>query len=184
MYKKLLIPLILALVAALVVGGVAYAASPLPAGMVYRVGKVLSVEMATNTFKFETLSGVRYTIHVNSSMVYIGISGLEGLLDMDRLNLETRMLSNGTWYAERVRAIPESLEQYKEHGTVIGVSADSFSIMDSKNQTFVFMVTSKTRFSGQDVPHLRELKLGMAVTVTFKGEGTKMLQALNVHVVR
>jgi hypothetical protein len=184
MFKKVYVPLILALVVALGFSSVAYAASPIPAGAVRRVGTVLSLDKTANTFKLDTLSGGRYTIHVNSSTIYVGISGLAGLKASDRVNVEARMLSDGSWMAERVKVIPLALEQLKQHGVVTAMGKSSFTIMNSQNESYTFKVSSKTHFSGQNVPHLRDLKLGMAVTVTFRGEGTKSLQALDVFVVR
>ncbi len=184
MYKKIYVPLVLALVAALAFSSVAFAKSPLPAGVVHRVGNIISVDMAASTFKFDTLSGLHYTIHVNSSTIYLGAAGLAGLKASDRVNLEVRQLSIGSWTAERVRVIPMAIETLKEHGVVTGVTATTFTIQTRENEVYTYQVTSKTTFGGLDVPHLRELKVGMDVTVSFRGASTAILQAMHVFITR
>ena len=179
MYKKVYVPLILALVAALSLSSVAFAA----AGTLRRDGTVLSVDLATGTFKFDTLSGVHYTIHVSSATTYVGKAGLSVLRASDRVDLEIRMrASDGTWWAERVKFVPLALETRKEHGIVTSIGSGWFTIKTRENESYTYQVTSKTTFSGLDVPHLREVDLGDAVTVTFRGAGTPTLWAMHVLV--
>ena len=185
MYKKLMVPFVLAMIAALVLSTAAFAA-PLPSGTIRRVGTILSVNMAANTFKFDTLTGVHYTIHVDSATVYTGTAhGLGSLTSLERVNLEIRQRSDGTWWAVRVRGIPRSLEVVKERGTVTAVGASSFTISDRGDRdSDTFLVTSATRFMGKDVPHLRDLKIGMVVTVSYRGIIDTGVRALSVVIDR
>ena len=182
MIKKIYVPMVLALVAALAFSSVAFAKSALPAGVVRRVGDVISVNLADNTIKINNLSGVHYTLHVTSATIYRGISGLAALKRDDRLSMEVKQLSDGSWTADRVKLITEN-ENVKDHGIVTNITASSFTIMNSLKQSFTFQVTSTTLFSGHNVPHLRDLQLGMAVTVTFQKIGT-MMYAKDVVVIR
>ena len=184
MYKKIMVPFVLALVAAMVFSTAAFAA-PLPSHAIRRVGTVLSVDMAANTFKFSTLTGVHSTIHVNSSTVYVGgATGLGSLFASERVNLEIRQQSSGSWVAIRVRAVPLATRIFKEHGVVSAVGPDSFTITGRDNDSDVFLVTSTTHFMGKGVPGLRELKIGMAVTVSYRGPIDTGVRALVVDVIR
>ncbi len=174
MYKKLYVPVVLALVAALAFSGVAFAKSSLPKNETRRVGDIISVDKATNTFRVHSLSGLRYTVHVDSATTWVGISGLAALKSDDRLSMDLQTLSDGTLRADRIKLIPETNEKDLVHGVVTAISAHSFTVMDRQNQSFTFMVTSKTTFTGNAVPHFRELKAGMSVAVTFSKSGTTM----------
>lgn len=178
MNKKIYVPLVLALVAALAFAGVAFAKSGLPKGEVRRVGEVISVDMATNTFKFDTNTGVRYTFHVTSGTTYLGLSGLSALKADNRLNLQVKKI-DGVWTVEQAKLLPdmnetEARENMRDHGVVIAITTSSFTIRNGEGKVFTFQVINKTRFSGRDVPHFRELKLGMHVTVNFRLSGTLM----------
>ncbi len=188
MSKKILVPLVLALVAALAFSGIAFAKSKLPAGDVRRVGEVLSVNMAGNSFRFATNTGARYDFHVTSSTMYIGFSGLSALKADNRLNLEVKRLSDGAWTVVQAKLLPdmnetEAREGTRIHGVVVGITASTITIRTRTNETFIFDITSKTHFSGHGVPHLRELKLGDAVTVNFRRSGS-IMDATSIHVTR
>ncbi len=173
MIKKLYVPVVLALVAALAFSGVAFAKAPMSTGVVRRVGDVISVDKATSTFKFDTLSGVRYTIHVTSGTTYMGISGLAALKNDDRINLQVKQESNGSWTATQIKLISEN-EFPKAHGVVTAIGASSFTIKDRQGQSFTFQVSSSTKFGGRNVPHFRDLETGDAVTVTYMHSGAKL----------
>lgn len=183
MIKRLYVPVVLALVAALAFSGVAFAKSSLPIDVVRKVGDVISVDKATSTIKIDSLSGTRYIVHVTSGTVYVGFSGLSALKIDDRLSMELKQMSDGSWTAQRIKLIPELNEKDRQHGVVTAINASSFTIMDRQGKSFTFQVTSSTLFSGHNVPHFRDLKMGDAVTVTFMIGGGK-LWAKDVMVTR
>ena len=111
MYKKLVIPLILALVTTLDFSNVAFAASESVAGSVVRnVGTIVQVNGAAGTFKLDTIKGQRLTIHVDSSTVYRGqASGFSSLTTSMYVNVQARKLSNGTYLGVVVNALRQQV---------------------------------------------------------------------------
>src|SRR5512135_1008318 len=96
-YKKISVPLILALVATLVFSSVAYAAPSAPdASSLRRIGTVTSVNTADNTFKLSTNRNGHPTIHVDSSTVFRGlVSSLAGLEPSMYVNVQVKQISGG-----------------------------------------------------------------------------------------
>jgi hypothetical protein len=181
MFKKVLVPIILALVIALPFSGVAYAAG-MP-GITSHTGKVLSVDLALNTFKFQTGAGAKLTIHVDSSTVYTGaISGLAAIAPNAAAKVSYRTLASGEYMATRILVRPETRELDYINGKVTAINAGSFILKGDNGITYTFHVLASTRFQGQGVPHFRELKDGMIVRVTYRDLGKGVFNAVDILV--
>ena len=174
MFKKVLIPIILAMVVALPFGSVAYAANTMP-GTMRHVGTILWVNQANNVFKFDTEGNVRMTIHVDNATVYRDVSGLAGLQASEFANIELKQLDNGEYVATHIYVYQPVQLVNNVNGLVTSVSASSFTLIGDNGISYVFQVNSQSAFSGYGVAHFRELAAGMPVRVTYRDMGSGIL---------
>jgi len=183
MYKKLIIPLILALVTTMSFSSVAYAANkPDSTSYVRYVGTILSVDTSALTIRLATLKGQSLTIHVDSNTVYRGLAGsLADLAPSMYVNVRAKQLPNGSYLAVLVNALKKQVV-LRVTGQVTHVYSSSFSILGTDGNTYTFDVTAKTSFSGFDVTDLTELQVGMKVKVGYLNMGNGILRALTVTV--
>lgn len=179
MFKKVLVPIILALVIALPFGGVAYAANTEP-GTMRSVGTVLWVNQANGVFKFDTEGNVHMTIHVDNGTIYRDVSGLAGLQASDYANIEFRQLDNGEYEATHIYVYQPVQLQMFINGIVTSVGPYSFTLIGDNGMSYTFQVNSSSTFSGYGVAHFRELADGMAIRVTFRDMGSGVLMAQQV----
>jgi hypothetical protein len=182
-YKKILVPLILALVTTLAFGNVAYAADSASSTSYTRyIGTVLSVDTAARTIHIATNKGQRLTIHVDNNTVYRGKAiNLADLAPSMYVNVKTKQTANGQYLAVLVNALNKKASS-KLTGQVAAVQASSFSVLGTDGSTYTFQVTSKTSFSGFGVVDISGLSAGMKVKVTYVNMGNGILRATNVVV--
>ncbi len=183
MYKKIIVPLILALVTTMAFSNVAYAATSAPSTATVRnVGTITSVDAAAGSFKLATIKGQHLTIHVNSNTVYRGrVSSFAGLAPSMYANVQTTQLSNGSYLAVVVNVLKQHISQ-KVTGQVTKVLTSFFTILGTDGKTYTFDVTGKTTFSGFGVTILGDLLVGMKVKVTYLDMGNGVFRAQNVVV--
>jgi serine/threonine protein phosphatase PrpC len=173
MFKKIYVPVILALVAALVFSNVAYAATDSTAAKTYirRLGTISSVDTANNTIRVAATQGGTMTFHVNTSTVYRGnASSFTDLASGMYVNIKAEQLSNGAYLAVIVNALNTRVTG-KVTGFVTAVGDSSFAILGSDGNTYTLQVTKKTTFSGQEVVDLSGLAVGMKVKVNYTKSG-------------
>lgn len=177
MFKKVLVPIILAMVIALPFGGVAYAANTQP-GTMRAVGTVLWVNQANGVFKFDTEGNNNITIHVDTGTVYRDVSGFAGLQATDYANIEFRQLDNGEYIATHIYVYQPVQLQMFVNGIVTSVGPYSFTLIGDNGISYTFQVDANSSFSGYGVAHFRELAAGMPIRVTFRdmGSGVYMTQ--------
>jgi Domain of unknown function (DUF5666) len=184
-YKKISVPLILALVATLLFSNVAYAAPSAPdASSARRIGTVTSVNTADNTFKLSTTRNGHPTIHVDLNTIFRGlVSSLAGLEPSMYVNVQVKQISGGEYLAVVVNALRRTVTGHIS-GSVTGIHTTSFDILGSDGITYTFDVTSKTTFSGLGVVDFDGLALGMKVKVAYTNMGNGILRATNVVVTK
>ncbi len=184
MYKKFVIPVILALVTTLAFSNVAYAASSTTTASLTRsIGTVLSVDTAANTFRLATTQGTHLTVHVDASTIYRGlVSSFGGLNPSMYVNVQTR-LDHGEQLAVVVNALRQKVTGHIT-GEVVALHSSSFDILGTNGKPYTFDVTSKTVFSGLDVVDFSGLALGMKVKVAYTDMGSGVLRAVNVVVTK
>jgi hypothetical protein len=179
MFKKVFVPLILALVIALPFSATAFAANTMPGNM-RAVGTILWVNQANGTFKFDTEGNVNYTIHVNTGTVYRDVTGLAGLRASDYANIEFKQLDTGEYEATHIFVYEPRQVQMFINGIVTSVGPYSFTLIGDNGISYVFQVNTRTTFSGYGVAHFRELTDGMAVRVDFRNLGPGNLSVTSV----
>jgi hypothetical protein len=180
MFKKILVPLILALVAALVIGGVAYAADQPgkdsgdnPAVKSQHRGLGQITKLGDSQLTVQLKRGVVKVIHIDENTRYIKADGSVGSF---------ADLQVGLWVAGRVIAsangplarlviiLPDgfnpSVRLIRHVGTIIAVdpAASSFDLKSHQGESLTFQVDSTTQFFGK-LQSLVELKPGMQAVV-------------------
>jgi uncharacterized membrane protein YtjA (UPF0391 family) len=181
MYKKILIPLTLALVAALGFSGVASAAS-LVSTRVRLTGSIVSVIPAAQRFIIDTNTGTRVTIRVDDSTVYKGLAGsLSALKPAMDVVVVANQRQNGTYHAVSVNVLKLALKG-DINGTVTAIGTRSFTILGEDGKTYTFHVNSNTIFRGLGVTSFSKLGAGMSVRVEYTDVKTGILRAVNVTV--
>jgi hypothetical protein len=183
MLKKIYVPVILALVAALAFSNVAYAAADSTDAKTYirRLGTISSVDTTNSTIRVATNQGGTMTFHVNSSTVYRGnASSFADLASGMYVNIKAEQLTSGSYLAVIVNALNTKVKG-KVSGFVTAVGDSSFAILGTDGNTYTLQVTKKTTFSGQDVVDFSGLAVGMKVKVNYIKSG-ELYRAQTVEV--
>jgi hypothetical protein len=185
MFKKLLIPFILALVVALPLSGVAYAANESSVGITRYVGTILYTDPAAMTFKLDTLAGEHLTIHVADTTIYAGgVTSLADLQPAMYVNVIYRQLKDGSYLADHVLVHPRANMEMTLVGQVTAVNDSSFTMLGHNGITYTFNVNHDTPFTGLGVAHARELSIDDQVRVTFRELGNGQYNVFQVMVIR
>jgi hypothetical protein len=190
MMKKLMIPVILALAAALVVGGVALAAgnqltnaNPLAAGRAGRVelgiGQVVAV--SENQFTIQRLRGDEVTVQVGEKTKFYWSDGRAAALAdlaVGRWVMGTAGRQGETITARRVILLPEGFDPTqvtrRSAGEVTAVGDDEFTLKARSGEELTVAVTEETIFLGQ-VQGLEAMESGMVVAVGLKEAGGELI---------
>jgi hypothetical protein len=186
MYKKILIPFLLALVAALAIGGVAYAAnrnekSPSPAaqnvpagadareGLRRGLGQITAI--GEDQFTVQMKSGDEKVIRVDENTRYVKADGSAGSF---------ADLQAGLWVAGRVAPTADgplarlvillpagfdpSRSSVAARGEVTAVSASSFTLHTLRGEDLTVAVDGNTTYAGE-VHSFSDLQTGMKAAV-------------------
>jgi hypothetical protein len=183
MVKKIFVPVILALIAALAFSNVVYAANK-PSAHVYHIkGSVVGVNTYAMTIRVATPQG-KLTINLDSHTVYKGIiSSLSELTPGMVVNVRAKLLPNHEYLAEVVNALrSEKILQIDGQVTSISLHAMTFTILGTDGNTYTFLVKAKTTFKGHRVTNLSGLRTGMQVTISYMVMSDGRLRAVNVAV--
>lgn len=167
MLKKILLPLMAAIMLAVSFSGTALAAETDRPELIKVRGEVVAVDPQAGKFRVENPDGEIYTFFVNEETAF---RGLESLAEMQvgwRAGVAARDES-GRLVAVLVIA-GEKLEFHKARGRVIDVntSAGKFAIETPSGEELRFFVDDKTRYGGQ-ISSLEELEVGMGAGVVYK----------------
>jgi hypothetical protein len=183
MYKKIVVPLILALVAALTFSNVAYAAAD-ATSYVRRVGTIISIDTAAETFKIALNNGTKVVVHTNSDTAVRGkASSVSELATGMYVNVTADTLSNGHYLAVKVNVL-KVVAKAKVTGWVTAVDASSFTIKGKDGNTYTFQVTGNTTVSGKGVTSYSGLDTGMKVRITYSDLGDAGLRATAIVVLK
>jgi len=183
MYKKIAVPLILALVAALTFSNVAYAAAD-ATNYVRRVGTILSIDTAAETFKIALNNGTKVVIHTTADTFVRGKAGsLSELATGMYVNVTADILSNGQYLAVKVNVL-KVVAKAKVNGWVTAVDASSFTIKGNDGNSYTFNITANTTISGKGVTSYNGLETGMKVKVTYSDLGDAGLRATGIIVLK
>ncbi len=187
MYKKLLIPLTLALVAALgfssvAISGVAYAASASAARLRF-TGTIVSVIPAAQRFTIEeTNTGAQIIFRVAEGTVYKGLAGsISALKPAMRVVVIANQHQKGTYQALSVNVTRLTFNG-NISGTVTTIATKSFTLQGTNGVMYTFRVNKGTKFTGLGVTTFAGLKTGMSVHVDFTDLKSGILRATDVEV--
>lgn len=181
MARKIIIPIILALVVSLAFSSVGYAANDRLKFIYHEKGSVMSVDVANLYFRMSTQLGAR-RIYVGTNTVFQGIaSNLSQLTPWMVVNVRAKLLPDGKFLALGINTI--RIEPiYTIEGQVTAVHFGTFTVLGSDQISYTFVVKAKTTFSGHGVTNFRELRSLMLVSVKYIKTGKGNLQAQEVLV--
>jgi len=183
MYKRFVVPLILALVAALTFSNVAYAATDATSS-VRRVGTILSIDAAAETFKIALNNGTKVWFFMNEDTAIRGkVSSQSDLAAGMYVNVTASELSNGQLLATKVNVL-KVVVKAKVTGKVTAVDSSSFTITGNDGKSYTFAVTPHTTISGKGITSYNGLENGMKVKVTYTDLGDAGLRANAIVVLK
>jgi hypothetical protein len=184
MYKKIIVPLILALVAGLTLSNVAYAATDASTASFHRVGTILSVDTAAQIIKIATNNGERLVFHVYDSTNYRGkISSFSELASGMYVHVTATTLSDGSNLALKVNVL-KVVVKAKVTGKITSSDASSFTITGNDGNSYTFQIAAKMTVSGNGIANYKGLETGMKVRVTYTNLGIAGLRAMDINVLK
>jgi hypothetical protein len=203
MFKKILVPLILALVAALAIGGVAYAAgqpekAPSPAAPLAAVdgnaaqarhrGLGQITALGDGQFTVQLKSGEETVIHVEENTRYVKADGTAGSfadLQVGRWVAGRVVASAGGPLARRVVLLPAGFDPDRKNaaarGDVTSLGDNSFTLHNLRGEDLTIGVDSHTVYAGE-IHSFSDLQVGMKVVVGAQKLEDGSLQAMAVAV--
>jgi len=193
MFKKLLVPLTLALLAALAIAGVAYAAArpantpdESSAAQKLRAGLGQITAIGDSQFTVQLKNGGEKVIRVDADTRYVKADGSAGSFADLQVGLwvavAAKQLGDGSYLAVRVAVRAKPQVDVKVTGRVTAIDTASFTIRARDGKAYAFQVTPETHFRSRRgvVKGLKDLRLGMGVGVAARDLGDGQLQALVV----
>jgi sulfur carrier protein ThiS len=181
MVKKLFVPVILALVAALALSQAAFASSKTNTRVLHINGSISSVDLTTSTIRVETSAGKR-TVHLDENTTYRGIaSSLADLTPWMVVKVAAKLLPNGDFLGVTVNAIKIEVVS-TVYGQVTTLTPKTFTILGTDGSVYTFQVKAKTSFSGFAVKRLSQVHPGMRVKVAYTDMSNGNRRALNVTI--
>lgn len=167
MLKKILLPLMAAIMLAVSFSGTALAAEADRPELIKVRGEVVAVDPESGKFRIENPEGEVYTFFVDEETAFRGLESLREMQVGWRAGVAARD-ENGRLVAVLVIA-GEKLEFLRARGRVteVNTSASKFAIQTSSGEELRFFVDEKTRYGGQ-ISSLEELEEGMGAGVVYK----------------
>ncbi len=186
MYRKIYVSLVLALVAALAFSNVAFASAS-KLHELHRVGKILSVDMAAQSFKMVSNIGVHDTIHVDKDTLFKGsIKSLAALKPGMSVNVRADMLSDGSKRASQV-TVHKIQTNIKISGKVTDKddAMKTLTIKGHDGKMYTFHVRASTKFTGLNgKANWSALTVNAGVIVTYEKMADGLLEAVKIHMVK
>lgn len=165
MYRRIFIPVVLALVAALAFSGVGYAANDRLKPIYHINGTIINVDPAALTIDIHTTQG-DHRVHLEANTVYRGnVSSMAGLTQWMVVKV-TAKLVDGRYQAKIVK-VTGYKEIFSVSGQVTAIQGKNFTILATDGNAFTIVVKAKTRFSGYSVKKINQLRPGMQVDVSY-----------------
>ena len=167
MFKKVVLPLIAAILLAVTFSGTALAAEGDHPELLKVRGEVIAVDPAAGKFRMEKSDGTILTFFVNEDTTF---RGLENLAEMQvgwKAGVAAREDEDGKLWAAWVIAGDTSDIQHTRGKVIdVNISAGKFSIETPDGNELRFFVDEKTRYGGQ-ISTLEELEVGMGAGVAY-----------------
>jgi hypothetical protein len=152
---------------------VAYAESDAPDEIVRHIGEITAVDVNQEVFSLHTRKGENLRIHVNEETRFVSRdSSIQSLADLEvgmLAYVSAYQASTGSLIAKVVAAgegehLPKP---FRVHGTIKSAQpgASTFKLDTREGETITFDVNERTRFRGEGIEDLSDLKPGMAALV-------------------
>jgi len=167
MFKKVVLPLIAAILLAATLSGTALAAEGDHPELIKARGEVIAVDPAAGKFQIEKNDGTVLTFFVNEETTFRGLESLDEMVVGWKAGVTAREREDGKLWAVLVIA-GDTSDINHVRGKVIDVntSAGKFSIETPDGIEMRFFVDEKTRYGGQ-ISSLEELEEGMVAGVAY-----------------
>ena len=180
MFKKVVLPLIAAILLAVTVSGTALAAEGDHPELLKARGEVIAVDPAAGMFQIEKSDGTVLAFYVNENTTFRGLESLEQMQVGWKAGVAAREGENGRLLAVLVIA-GDTSDFLQARGKVIDVnnSAGKFSIQTPDGTELRFFVDENTRYGGQ-ISNLDELEVGMGAGVVYQEHSEGKLIAVGL----
>jgi len=167
MFKKVVVPLIAAILLAVTFSGTAMAAEGDHPELLKARGEVIAVDPAAGKFRIEKSDGTVLTFFVNEETTFRGLESLDEMQVGWKAGVTAREGEDEKLWAVLVIA-GDTSDINHVRGKVIDVntSAGKFSIETHDGTEMRFFVDEKTRYGGQ-ISSLEELEIGMGAGVAY-----------------
>jgi hypothetical protein len=167
MFKKIVLPLIAAIVLAVSMSGTALAADENGGDLVKARGEVIAVDANAGKFRIQTQEGEVITFFVNENTTFRGLDSLDEMQVGWRAGAAAREEDGKLWAVLVIAG--EKVDYLKARGKVtdVNTSAGKFAIETSSGEELRFFVDENTRYGGQ-ISSLEELEEGMGAGVLYK----------------
>ncbi len=167
MFKKVVLPLIAAILIAVTFSGTALAAEDDHPELLKARGEVIAVDPAAGKFLIEKNDGTVLTFFVNGDTTFRGLESLEEMQVGWKAGVAAQEGEGGKLWAVLVIAGDTSdILHVRGRVTDVNTSAGKFSIETSDGTELRFFVDEKTRYGGQ-ISTLEELEVGMGAGVAY-----------------
>ena len=180
MFKKVVIPLIAAILIAVTFSGTALAAEGDHPDLLKARGEVIAVDPAAGKFRIEKNDGTVVTYFVNEDTAFRGLESLSEMQVGWKAGVAAQEGDDGKLWAVVVIA-GDTSDLLQARGKVIDVnlSAGKFSIQTPAGTELKFFVDEKTRYGGQ-ISGLEEVEVGMGAGVVYQEHSEGKLIAVGL----
>ena len=167
MFKKVLLPLIAAIVLAVSVSGTALAAEEDGRELIRARGEVIAVDPAAGKFRIENHDGDLVTFFVNGDTTFRGLESLAELQVGWKAGVAAREEDGKLWAVLVIAGERMDFQQARGKVIEVNTSAGKFAIQTPSGEELRFFVDEKTRYGGQ-ISSLEDLEEGMGAGVVYK----------------
>jgi hypothetical protein len=167
MFRKVVIPLIAAVLLAVTFSATAMAAEGDHPELVKARGEVIAVDPAAGKLRIEKSDGTVLTCFVNEDTNYRGLQSLEEMQLGWKAGVAAREAEDGKlWVVLLIAGDTSNFNQVRGRVIDVNTSAGKFAIETPDGTEMRFFVDEKTRFGGQ-ISSLEELEVGMGAGVVY-----------------
>ena len=167
MFKKIVVPLIAAILLAVTLSGTALAAEGDHPELLKARGEVIAVDPAAGKFRIEKSDGSVLTFFVNEDTNFRGLEGLPEMQVGWKAGVAAREDGDGKlWAVWVIAGDPSHFNQVRGRVIDVNSSAGKFAIETPDGTEMRFFVDEKTRYGGQ-ISGLEELEAGMEAGVVY-----------------
>lgn len=167
MFRKIVLPLMAAILLAVTFSGTALAAEGDQPELLKARGEVIAVDPGAGKFRIEQGDGTVLTFFVDDDTTYRGLEGLEEMEVGWKAGVAAREGEDGKlWVVFVIAGDTSANEQVRGKVTDVNTTAGKFSIETPAGGEMRFFVDEKTRYGGQ-ISSLEELEVGMGAGVAY-----------------